>query len=164
MGFLSNLFDSTKRSSSYAVVCPVAGELMDVSLVNDPAFSSKVMGDGVAIKPSEGRLCAPLSGTVEALFPTGHALAIKGDDGVSVLLHIGIDTVSMNGEGFTAHIAQGDRVESGQLLVDFDIAAIESEGFEATTMVLASEFPSGLSLCKASSGAVSQGDRVLWFE
>ncbi|MFR3451113.1 MAG: PTS glucose transporter subunit IIA [Collinsella sp.] len=106
------------------------GTVMDISEVNDPVFAGKAMGDGIAIVPSEGVLVAPISGTVEALFPTGHALAIKDEAGMGVMLHIGIDTVDMKGDGFIARIAQGDRVEAGQILVEFDREKIAAAGFE----------------------------------
>ena len=149
MGFLSNLFGGktseveqpatedgrTAEASPQAapvatVLCPVSGTVMDISEVNDPVFAGKAMGDGIAIVPSEGVLVAPISGTVEALFPTGHALAIKDEAGMGVMLHIGIDTVDMKGDGFIARIAQGDRVEAGQILVEFDREKIAAAGFE----------------------------------
>ena len=147
-----------------AVLCPVPGEAIDIASVNDPAFASKAMGDGIAIKPSAGTLVAPVAGTVVALFPTGHACAIAGDNGISVMLHIGIDTVRMEGRGFTLHVEQGQRVELGQPLVDFDLAAIAEAGFEATTMVLAAEHTCPGELRKCALGPVSGGQRVLWFE
>lgn len=176
MGFLSGIFGNKSQSATESadaaaptaapaivVTCPVAGEAIDITEVNDAAFASKAMGDGIAIKPAEGTLVAPISGTVEALFPTGHALAIKGDNGVSILLHIGIDTVEMKGDGFNARVAQGDHVEQGQLLVEFDLDKIAAAGFEATTMVLAAECPAEGTLAKCPSGPISLGDRALWF-
>ena len=180
MGFLSNLFGgkasaaeqpateagraaeaSSQTVSVATVLCPVSGTLMDISEVNDPVFAGKAMGDGVAFVPSEGILTAPISGTVEALFPTGHALAIKGEDGLGVMLHIGIDTVDMKGEGFNARIAQGDRVEVGQVLVEFDREKIAAAGFEDTTMLVVTELASDLTLTKCRAGAVARGDVVL---
>ena len=178
MGLFSKLFnkdDAAEQAAPHAaaqpsapqviarVLCPVPGELIDIAEVNDPAFASKAMGDGIAIKPAAGTLVAPVSGTVEALFPTGHALAIKGDDGVSVMLHIGIDTVDMKGEGFHALVAQGDRVEAAQPLIEFDLAKIAEAGFEATTMVIIAESTCGGSLKKHEAGTVALGDDVLWF-
>lgn len=179
MGFLSGIFGTKSQntpespspaaaastataSSTPTVACPVSGEALDIADVNDAAFASKAMGDGIAVKPAEGKLVSPLSGTVEALFPTGHALAIKGDNGISVLLHIGIDTVQMNGDGFTAHVAQGDRVSQGQPLVDFDLDKIAAAGYEATTMVLAAEVPSEGTLTKCAFGPIKAGERALW--
>lgn len=168
MGFLSSLFNSKAAdkqdapASAVEVMCPVSGTAMDITEVSDQVFASKAMGDGIAIKPSEGVLVAPISGTVEALFPTYHALAIKGDNGIGVMLHVGIDTVNMKGEGFAAFISQGDRVEVGQKLVEFDCDKIASAGYEDTTMVIVSELPAGASLAKCPLGAIAQGDRALW--
>lgn len=180
MGFLSNLFGgkasadeqpaietgravkaSNQAAPSGTILCPVSGIAMDISEVNDPVFAGRAMGDGIAIVPSEGVLAAPISGTVEALFPTGHALAIKSDSGMGVMLHIGIDTVDMKGDGFIARIAQGDRVEAGQILVEFDREKIAAAGFEDTTMMVVTELGSDLSLAKCPAGAVSRGDVVL---
>lgn len=146
------------------IFCPVAGEVIDIAQVSDPAFASKAMGDGVAVVPAEGRLVAPLAGTIEALFPTGHALAIRGEDGLAVMLHIGIDTVDMEGDGFTLHVAQGDHVERGQLLVEFDLQKIADAGHEPTTMVIVAETPAEYTLVKGAFGPAAIGDRVIWFE
>lgn len=180
MGFLSSLFrgkdvaskkvepaaDSIDNASeilgaSSVVLCPVSGTAMDISEVNDPVFSSKAMGDGIAVAPSDGMVVAPISGTVEALFPTGHALAIKGDDGMGVMLHIGIDTVDMKGEGFHAFISQGDRVECGQKLVEFDRSKIAAAGYEDTTMVIVTELPFEGALTKCAFGPISRGEEAL---
>ena len=145
------------------VLCPVPGTAMDIACVADQVFSSMAMGDGIGIKPSAGELVAPFAGTVEALFPTGHALAVKHESGVGIMLHIGIDTVSMQGDGFTAHVAQGDHVEAGQLLVTFDRDKIAAAGYDDTTMVIAAEVPAGRKLSACEPGAVARGERGLWF-
>ena len=150
-------------SSAVEALCPVSGTAMDIADVADQVFASKAMGDGIGIKPTSGELIAPFSGAVEALFPTGHALAIKHASGVGIMLHIGIDTVAMNGEGFTAHVAQGDHVKQGQLLVAFDRDKIAEAGYDDTTMVIAAEVPAGLSVAKCKPGAVSTGQCVLSF-
>lgn len=187
MGFLSNLFSNNTESAArtqtapaaiptaaaesapaapaYPVLlCPVTGEAMELTSVNDPVFSGKAMGDGIAIKPSCGVLTAPVAGTIVALFPTGHALGIHTDDGMDVLLHIGIDTVEMKGEGFQALVAQGEHVEQGQELVNFDLNAIENAGFEATTMVIATSTPEGTAMRTCAEGPVAIGDTIIWFE
>lgn len=144
-------------------LCPVSGTAVDIANVADQAFASKVMGDGIGIKPASGELVAPFSGTVEALLPTGHALAIKHEGGTVVMLHVGIDTVAMKGEGFSVHVAQGDHVEQGQLLVTFDREKIAAAGYDDTTMVIAAEVPAGRSLVKCEPGQVRAGQSVLRF-
>lgn len=166
MGLFSNLFSKQQNQAAperVTVGCPVAGTVVALESVADPVFASKAMGDGIAIEPSEGLLVAPVSGTVEALFPTGHAVAVKGDNGVSVLLHIGVDTVEMKGDGFSVHVAQGDRVDRGQQLVTFDLAKIAEAGHPATTMVLIAESSCEGALHLCDEGPVSCGDDVIWF-
>ena len=112
------------------------GQVVQLSQVKDMAFSSGAMGKGIAIKPACNQVHAPVSGQVACLFPTKHAIGIKTDSGVELLIHIGIDTVQLDGKYFTAHIEQGQRVERGQLLVEADMKAIEAEGYDTTIMVI----------------------------
>jgi len=124
------------------VYCPLEGTAIPLEEVSDPAFSQGILGPGVAIKPLNGNLYAPVNGTVIALFPTNHALGMMSEDGMELLLHIGIDTVVLNGEGFQAHVKQGDKVRVGQKLISFSPEKIEARGLEATTMVLVSNHQS----------------------
>lgn len=118
------------------IVSPLAGEVKELSQATDPVFAQGVMGQGVVILPSEGELVAPVNGTVSVLFPTNHAVGIVSDEGVELLMHIGMDTVNLDGKGFEAHMAQGDRVSVGQKLVSFDIAAIQEAGLVTETPVI----------------------------
>lgn len=118
------------------IVSPLAGEVKELSQATDPVFAQGVMGQGVVILPSEGELVAPVNGTVSVLFPTNHAVGIVSDEGVELLMHIGMDTVNLDGKGFEAHVAQGDRVSVGQKLVSFDIAAIQEAGLVTETPVI----------------------------
>jgi PTS system beta-glucosides-specific IIC component len=118
------------------LVSPLSGEIIQLTEVNDPVFSSGILGQGVAIRPTDGRVVSPINGVVTALLGSKHAIGIRGDDGVEVLVHIGIDTVQLAGAPFTAHVAIKDRVEVGQLLIEADLAAITAAGFDTTTPVL----------------------------
>ena len=178
MGFLSNLFGGktseveqsatedgrTAEASPQAapvatVLCPVSGTVMDISEVNDPVFAGKAMGDGIAIVPSEGVLVAPISGTVEALFPTGHALAIKDEAGMGVMLHIGIDTVQMQGQGFTALKKVNDRVRRGEPIIRFDRKRLSA--YDLTVMMFVTQ-PQALRWQKhLENSRVEAGDRVM---
>ena len=120
---------------------PVAGEVLPVSKASDEAFASEAMGKGAVVLPSEGLVRAPFDGTVMAAFPTGHAIGLVSDQGAELLIHIGIDTVEMNGKGFELLTNQGDPVKKGQALVKFDIAAIEAAGKSAQTIVIVSNTP-----------------------
>lgn len=118
------------------VVSPLNGEVIALSEVKDAAFSSGALGHGVAIEPSEGKLVAPVAGTVSALFPTKHAIGITTDAGADLLIHIGMDTVQLEGKFFTAHVSQGDYVKPGQLLIEFDMEQIKAAGKPLTTPIV----------------------------
>lgn len=116
--------------------CPVKGQAIPLSQVKDEVFSSKAMGDGIGIIPSEGKVYAPFDGTAEAVFPTGHAVGITGENGLEMLIHVGIDTVELKGKGFKAHVNAGDTVKKGQLLVEFDKELIAKEGYDTTVIYI----------------------------
>lgn len=115
---------------------PMTGEIIPLEELKDEAFSSGVMGQGAGIEPSEGRVFAPVDGTVSTLFPTLHAVGITSDNGEEILIHVGMDTVQLNGEGFIAHVNQGDRVKRGQLLLDVDLKLLREKGYSTQTPVL----------------------------
>ncbi|MFC3418983.1 beta-glucoside-specific PTS transporter subunit IIABC [Salinicoccus hispanicus] len=133
--------EDVPRASGSAVrnenlLSPLEGRIVPLSDVSDEVFSSGTMGDGVAIHPSAGRVYAPADGIVSTLFKTKHAVGITSDNGAEVLIHIGIDTVQLEGEFYTAHVNQGDRIKTGELLVEFDIDQIEAGGYSVTTPVI----------------------------
>lgn len=115
---------------------PASGTLMPISEVEDKVFSSKAMGDGIAIELTDGKVYAPFSGEVTVAFPTGHAYGIKTDDGKEMLIHIGMDTVELNGKGFTPHVKVGDRVKQGDLLAEVDLDYVRSQGKPLVTPVI----------------------------
>ena len=118
------------------LVSPLAGQVKPLSQATDPVFSSGVMGQGVVIEPSQGELVSPVNGTVTVLFPTKHAVGIVSEEGVELLMHIGMDTVSLDGKGFEAHVAQGDKVVVGQQLISFDMDVIKEAGLVTETPVI----------------------------
>ena len=124
------------RVHSVHILSPLTGEAKELSQANDPVFAQGVMGQGVLIQPSEGKLVAPVDATVSVLFPTKHAVGLVSTDGVELLMHIGMDTVNLEGQGFTAHVAQGDSVKAGDLLITFDIGAIKAAGYLTETPVI----------------------------
>lgn len=127
---------SVKTGAAAGIVAPMTGEVIALEKVDDPVFSGGILGPGVAIRPTEGEVRAPITGTVSSLLPSRHALGILGDDGLEVLVHVGLDTVRLEGAPFTAHVAQGDRVEAGQHVLTADLAAIEAAGLDITTPVV----------------------------
>lgn len=118
------------------VLSPITGEVVPLHEVDDPAFSTEAMGKGVAILPKEGKVYAPVSGVVSTLFPTGHAIGLTSDEQIEVLIHIGLDTVKLEGKYFKAHVKQGEKVKQGQLLVEFDLEEIQAAGFDLTTPII----------------------------
>ncbi|TXC85654.1 PTS beta-glucoside transporter subunit IIABC [Metabacillus litoralis] len=131
---VTNAMDATGKGE--VIGSPLQGEVKNLAEINDEAFASGALGQGVAIEPSEGKLLAPTAGTVSALFPSNHAIGILTDQGVEILIHIGMDTVQLEGKHFTAHTSQGARVEKGQLLIEFDIEKIKSAGLPVTTPIV----------------------------
>ena len=126
----------TKIVALVEIVSPLAGQVKELSQATDPVFSSGVMGQGLVIEPSEGELVSPVNGTVTVLFPTKHAVGIVSDEGVEMLMHIGMDTVGLDGKGFEAHIEQGDHVTIGQKLISFDMDVIKAAGLVTETPII----------------------------
>ena len=134
--FASHTATPTALVESAEVVSPLAGQVKPLSQATDPVFSSGVMGQGVVIEPSQGELVSPVNGTVTVLFPTKHAVGIVSEEGVEMLMHIGMDTVSLDGKGFEAHVEQGDKVVVGQQLISFDMNVIKEAGLVTETPVI----------------------------
>ncbi len=131
---------TTSTVAGEEITSPLKGEVKILSNIKDEAFASGALGEGVAIEPTEGKLFAPASGTVTALFPTNHAIGIKTDQGAEILIHIGMDTVKLGGKHFSAHTSQGARVEKGQLLIEFDIKQIKAAGLPVTTPIVVTNY------------------------
>lgn len=128
--------EKTEITSSSVVLSPIEGKAVSLKQVNDITFSEEIMGKGAAIIPTVGRAVAPVDGIVSALFETKHAIGLTADNGAEILIHIGLDTVKLGGKHFKAHVKSGDKVKAGDLLVEFDIKAIQEEGYEIITPVL----------------------------
>ena len=143
------------------LVTPIVGDVVALADVNDPVFSSGAMGQGIAVKPSQGVVYAPADAEVSIAFPTGHAFGLKTTDGAEVLIHVGIDTVTMNGEGFEAKVAQGDKVKAGDVLVTFDSNKIAAAGLDDTTMVIVTNTADYASVAPVATGSVAKGDAVI---
>ncbi|WP_426807572.1 sucrose-specific PTS transporter subunit IIBC [Streptococcus anginosus] len=143
------------------IVSPIVGQMFDLKDVNDPVFSSGAMGQGVAVKPSEGVVYAPADAEVTIAFATGHAYGLKTANGAEILIHVGIDTVSMNGDGFDQKVAQGDKVKAGDVLGTFDAAKIAAAGLDDTTMVIVTNTADYASVTPVAEGAVTKGEAVI---
>ncbi|CJZ00437.1 MULTISPECIES: sucrose-specific PTS transporter subunit IIBC [Streptococcus] len=143
------------------LVTPIVGDVVALADVNDPVFSSGAMGQGIAVKPSQGVVYAPADAEVSIAFPTGHAFGLKTRNGAEVLIHVGIDTVSMNGDGFEAKVAQGDKVKVGDVLGTFDSNKIASAGLDDTTMLIVTNTADYASVAPVATGSVAKGDAVI---
>jgi beta-glucoside PTS system EIICBA component len=130
------LAENKQLTRKESIVSPITGEVKALSEVKDDAFASEAMGKGVAIEPAVGKVVTPVDGVVSAVFPTGHAVGITSNEGAEILIHIGINTVQLNGKYFTPHVKRGDTVKQGDLLVDFDLDKIKEAGFDVTTPVI----------------------------
>jgi beta-glucoside PTS system EIICBA component len=124
------------QSESDEFLSPMQGKLIPIDQVADATFAKRILGDGIAIVPSVGKVYSPVNGTIQVMFKTGHAIGILSDMGDEILIHVGLDTVKLEGEGFTPKVSDGDRVAAGDLLLEFDIQYIESKGYDITTPIV----------------------------
>lgn len=150
-----------KETQPTDLYSPLNGQIVPLDQVEDEAFSAKVLGEGVAVEPSEGKLYAPCDGKVEMVFDTKHAVSLVSASGCEILLHIGIDTVKLNGKYFTAHVSGGQEVRKGDLLISFDIKGIQSAGYKTTTPMIVCNTEQYASVKVTASGRISAGQKVL---
>ena len=143
------------------LLAPMAGTAIRMTDVPDPVFASEAMGTGAAVRPTEGRLYAPAAGTVTVLAETGHALGMTTDAGAEVLMHIGIDTVTLEGKPFTAHVKVGEHVEAGQLLMDVDLDAIRAAGLDPVTPVIVTNTDAYATVTPHAGAAVRPGEALV---
>jgi len=125
-----------KQEDANTIYNPISGKVIPLSQVNDPVFAQEMMGKGFAIVPENGRVVSPINGTVMTVFPTKHAIGLKSDTGVEILIHVGLDTVNLNGDHFKAHVKDGSKIKVGDALLQFDIPKIQAAGYDVTTPVV----------------------------
>lgn len=155
LGFLKG------KSKGNIIYSPCNGKVVPLSEVSDPTFAEKILGDGFAVIPSEGKIYAPADGEVTMVFDTLHAITITSTQGTELLIHIGLDTVTLKGEPFTAHVAAGDKVKKGDLLMDVDLDKIKAAGLEIITPVLICNTDEYAKIDLQKEGNVSLDDAVL---
>ena len=153
--------ETASKLADQTIQTPIVGDVVALSDVNDPVFSSGAMGQGIAVKPSEDVVYAPADAEVTIVFPTGHAYGLRTANGAEILIHVGIDTVSMNGEGFNQKVAQGDKVKAGDVLGTFDSAKIAAAGLDNTTMIIVTNTADFSSVNPVASGSVAKGDAII---
>ena len=132
MGFFKKLFGKPVDS----LYAPIAGKAVPITEVPDPTFAEGLLGNGIAIEPAEGKVYAPCDATVDMMFTTGHAVSLVTDFGAEVLIHVGLETVGLEGKPFKVHAANGDKVKKGQLLIEVDLEAVKAAGLPTITPVL----------------------------
>ena len=151
----------TAAGEALFVCSPISGEAIPLSDVKDETFAGEILGKGMAVIPDEGKVYAPFDGTVETIFPTGHAVALKSADGVEALIHVGMDTVKLNGKYYTARVQDGAVVKKGDLLVEFDLDGIRGEGYDVTTPVVITNTDEYAQVSAVKNGKTAAGDPVI---
>lgn len=140
---------------------PLSGEIKVLSEVNDEVFSSLTMGKGIAILPASGQVVSPVNGFVVTIFPTGHAIGVKSDDGAEILIHIGIDTVKLNGKFFNSEVKQGDKVKQGDILIKFDIEKITKAGYDLISPIIVTNTKEYIDIIETSETSINANEDLL---
>lgn len=159
-GSLKGKFGFGKKAGE-VVSAPVQGKAVAISEVSDPTFGQEILGKGMAIIPSVGKVVAPVDGTVEMVFDTKHAISLSSDSGIQILIHVGLDTVSLKGEPFKAYVEAGQKVKTGDLMLEFDIEAIKAAGLETITPVVICNSDDYKEITASVDKDVNTGDTVL---
>lgn len=143
--------------STLEILAPVTGKAVALTEVPDEAFAAGHMGKGIAIEPAEGKLIAPFEGKVVHVIKSNHAVMIENAEGIQFLFHIGINTVSLKGEGFTSHVSAGDKVKAGQTLIEFNIEQIKAAGYPVITPIVVTNADEMVSTLEMHAGSVTAG-------
>lgn len=158
---VEEISDVKALKNKISIKSPVKGEAVPLSQVDDPTFAEEIIGKGIAIIPTEDEIFSPINGTVSLVFNTKHAIGLKTEDGAEVLIHIGLDTVKLNGEHFTTFVKSGDKVKVGDKLVEFDREAIKNKGYDIITPIIITNSSDYLDIIPKDVTSVNQGDEVL---
>ena len=154
------LFDFLKKKGT-VLGAHMDGECVPLAEVNDPTFSEEILGKGIAVIPSDGKVYAPADGEVSTVFPTGHAVAITTPDGIEILIHLGLDTVKLEGKHFQTRVTTGEKVHKGDLLLEADIEAIAAEGYDCITPMIICNTADYASVEGRTGMRVTHGDDCL---
>ncbi|MDY0409321.1 beta-glucoside-specific PTS transporter subunit IIABC [Virgibacillus soli] len=153
--------EGMKELENEEILSPVNGEVLPLANIPDEVFATEAMGKGIGIKPAEGRMTSPVNGTISTVFNTKHAIGIKSDKGAEILIHIGMDTVQLNGKYFTTHVNPGDKVSVGDLLVEFDIESIEKAGYAIVTPIIVTNSSEYAEIETKTNKNANQGDVLI---
>ena len=158
--YMFGLFNKNK-TNGVTISTPVDGNIIDISKVPDPTFSEKILGDGFAVEPSNGSFYAPADGEIIMVFDTLHAISLDATNGATILIHVGLDTVSLKGGPFKVHVKPGDKVKKGDLLITADLDAIKAAGLNTITPVVVCNYDDFKELNLIKEGAASHGDDAI---
>lgn len=161
MGLFDKLFGKKEEINPNHVYAPMAGEAVDISQVPDPTFSSGAVGNGIAIQPTDGKVCSPVNGTVDMMFDTGHAVTLVSDNGIEILIHVGLETVGLNGAPFQVKVQNGQKVKKGDILMIADLDAIKAAGLPTITPVLICNTDDYTTFNTTTGKAVTNADVVI---
>lgn len=150
-----------RKANKLQIGAPVKGNAVSIREVSDPTFGEEILGKGVALQPSEGKIYAPADGEVSLLFDTLHAVTITTEEGVEILVHVGLDTVTLKGQHFTAHTATGAKVKKGDLLLTVDLEQLRAAGYDVITPMVICNTDDFISVEAVAQDAVNAGDTVL---
>lgn len=153
--------EEASESVEMVLYAPVQGNVIPRESIPDETFASGVLGDGVGIEPEKGEVTSPFDGEISSLTDTCHAVGITGPGGMEVLIHVGVDTVKMNGDGFTLFVSEGEKVKAGQKLMEFDIEKIKAAGYSSTTAVLLTNSDEYKSCKVIKTGAAKQMEKII---
>jgi sugar PTS system EIIA component len=157
----NKLFGKKEVKKEETIVAPLTGKIVSIEEVPDPTFSQKMMGDGIAIEPSEGVVVSPVDGEIVQFFHTKHAIGIQSESGAEILIHVGLETVNMNGEGFEGHVNVGDKVKAGDKLLSFDLDLIKEKAASTVTPIVITNGDAVESLDKRAASEAFKGETSL---
>lgn len=150
-----------KKDKEIILLSPIEGETRSITEVNDPTFSERILGDGIAIMPRTGRLVSPVDGRIAILFETKHAISIVSEEGTEILIHIGLDTVNLKGKYFQSFVEVNDLVKTGDLLLEFDIDQISEAGYDLITPVIVCNSTNYSEICCFTDQKVKELDQII---
>ena len=161
MGLFDKLFGKKEELNPNHIYAPMAGEAVAITEVPDPTFAEGTMGNGIAIKPTDGKVCAPFNGTVDMMFETGHAVSLISESGIELLIHVGLETVGLNGAPFQVKVTNGQKVKKGDVLMIADLEAIKAAGLPTITPVLVCNSDDYTTFNTTTGKAVTNADVVI---
>jgi sugar PTS system EIIA component len=157
----NKLFGKKEVKKEETIVAPLTGKIVSIEEVPDPTFAQKMMGDGIAIEPTEGVVVSPVDGEIVQFFHTKHAIGIHSESGAEILIHVGLETVNMNGEGFEGHVNVGDKVKAGDKLLSFDLDLIKEKAASTVTPIVITNGDAVESMDKRAASEATKGETSL---